>query len=382
MKEKLIRVSTIPASLSGLLTGQLKFMSNYFEVIGVSSKGNNNQLNFLKEQEGIRVESVEMSRNIDPLNDLISIYRLYKLFKREKPYIVHSITPKAGLLSMIAAYFAKVPHRLHTFTGLIFPTKKGLLQKILIFTDRLLCFCATNIYPEGQGVKNDLKNFNITSKALKIIANGNVNGINLNYFDPNLYNQTYKKELKEKLSINEHDFVFISLGRLVSDKGINELVATFQKLNTLYPNTKLLLVGDYETELDPLNKATLKHIEENVNIINTGWVKDVRPYFAISDILTFPSYREGFPNVVLQAGAMGLPSIVTDISGSNEIIIEGENGTIIPVKDTETLYNKMLAFYEKTIPVNSETCRALIASRYQQQVVWSALLEEYNALKN
>src|SRR5690606_13135015 len=140
--------------------------------------------------------------------------------------------------------------------------------------------------------------------------------------------------------------------------------------------------GPLETELDPLSPETLKAIETNVNIISVGFQKDVRPYFAISDCLTFPSYREGFPNVVMQAGAMGLPSIVSNINGCNEIIEEGANGIIVPVKNTEALQQameKMITdkpFYEKL----KTNARAMIKSRYEQKVVWNALLEEYSSL--
>ncbi|MFD0836302.1 glycosyltransferase family 4 protein [Mariniflexile aquimaris] len=378
-KKKLIRVSTVPLSLSGLLTGQLKFMSDYFEVIGVSSN-RTNQLDIVHKQEGIRTIPVDMYRQISPIKDLMAIWELYKVFKREKPFIVHSITPKAGLLSMVAAKFAGVPHRLHTFTGLIFPYKTGVLQKILIFTDKILCACATNIYPEGKGVENDLKAYHITSKPLNVIGNGNVNGIDLDFYSTQHYNEDFKRVLKKDLQINTDDYVFVFVGRLVRDKGINELVSVFNKLNEEVKNIKLLLVGDYEATLDPLDADTLQSISDNKNIITTGWVDDVRPYFAISNCLTFPSYREGFPNVVLQAGAMGLPCIVTDISGCNEIIIEGQNGIIIPVKDKSLLYEHMLSIYQKKIQFNPVTCRELIASRYEQSLLWRAVLNEYNRL--
>lgn len=379
MKEKLIRVSTIPVSLSGLLTGQLKFMSNHFEVIGVSSNGMN-QLDKVRKQEGVKTIPVEMCRQIAPLKDLKSLCKLYLVFKKEKPFIVHSITPKAGLLTMIAAKLAGVPHRLHTFTGLIFPTKTGLFQKILIFTDRLLCYCATKIYPEGEGVKTNLIAYKITSKPLKIIGNGNVNGININYFSPSLFDQDSKSNLKQKFNIKKEDFVFVFMGRLVKDKGINELVSVFTQLTKEVEHVKLLLIGGYEEKLDPLEEETIYLINNNQHIITTGWVDDVRPYFAISDVLTFPSYREGFPNVVMQAGAMGLPSIVTNISGCNEIIIEGENGTIIQPKNKTQLFEKMTQISKKEVLFDTKICRELITTRYEQKILWEAVLKEYQSL--
>ncbi len=177
---KIIRTSTVPISLNILLKGQLKFLAQFFTVIGVSGDGQD--LEEVEKREGIKTYPIEMERGISPVKDLVSLYRLYLLFKVEKPQIVHSITPKAGLLTMLAGKMAGVPIRMHTFTGLIFPTRKGLVQKLLIKMDKLLCWSATNIYPEGKGVKDDLIKYKITSKPLKVLANGNVNGIDLDYF--------------------------------------------------------------------------------------------------------------------------------------------------------------------------------------------------------
>ena len=418
-KIKIIRTTTVPISLNVLLKGQLKFLAEYFNVVGISSKGKD--LETVNHREGIVTVAVDMERGISPLKDVVSLFKLYRQFKKQKPLLVHSITPKAGLLSMLAGKMAGVPIRMHTFTGLIFPTAKGLKQNILIKTDQLLCWAATNVYPEGNGVKNDLINYNITLKPLKVLANGNVNGIDTNYFNPNQIQVSQKIQLKQQLGISENHFVFIFVGRLVGDKGINELVEAFLKFpissngvenskipvsssgsenakktvssigveNSKIPvsssgaeNCKLLLVGPLETELDPLKEETLKEIETNPNIISVGFQKDVRPYFSISDCLVFPSYREGFPNVVIQAGAMGLPSIVSNINGCNEIITEGKNGTIIPVKDAEALkiaMQKMIAdkqYYQAL----KQNARPMIQSRYEQSVVWNALLEEYNSL--
>jgi glycosyltransferase involved in cell wall biosynthesis len=295
--------------------------------------------------------------------------------------MVHSITPKAGLLTMTAGFFAGVPIRIHTFTGLIFPSKTGLLKQLLILMDKLLCKFATHIYPEGNGVKQDLIDFGITSKPLKVIANGNVNGIDTDYFNKKNLSELENQTLKNTLGINSDDFVFIFVGRLVGDKGINELIAAFKIFNTA-DNIKLLLVGPLEQELDPLSKDTLQEIKANKNIISVGFQKEVRSYFAIADALVFPSYREGFPNVVLQAGAMNLPCIVTDINGSNEIIVDGINGVIIPTKNSVALFEAMdklkneHAFKEKL----QKNTREMIVSRFEQKFVWESLLEEYKRI--
>ena len=376
--KKLFRTSTIPLSLNVLLQGQLKFLSQNFAITAISGSGKD--LEEVKRREGVSVYEIEMQRQISPLKDFISLLSLYFYFRKEKPQIVHSITPKAGLLSMLAAKLAGVPVRMHTFTGLIFPSRTGIMQKLLIKMDQVLCWAATNIYPEGKGVKNDLIKFNITSKPLKIIANGNVNGIDTSFFNRENVSDDEKRILKDKLGVLDSDFVFIFVGRLVKDKGTNELVEAFSNLKS--HNLKLLLVGPFEQELDPLLPETLAEIEQNKNIITVGFQKDVRPYFAISDALVFPSYREGFPNVVMQAGAMELPSIVSDINGCNEIIVNEKNGVIIPVKNTITLQEEMQRLMSDKIRYEflKKNSRSMILSRYSQELVWNELLKEYQHL--
>ena len=180
------------------------------------------------------------------------------------------------------------------------------------------------------------------------------------------------------------DFVFVFVGRLVGDKGINELVAAFDKLLNIdtTKSIKLLLVGPYEDQLAPLELKTLRAIQSNKNIIATGYKDDVRPFLAVSNVFVFPSYREGFPNVVMQAGAMGLPSIVTDINGCNEIIHKGINGIIIPVKDVKAIYQAMMTLISDKSYYNKlqNKSRQMIVNKYSQLELWNAQLKEYNRL--
>lgn len=375
--KKLIRTATVAMSLDILLKGQLAYLNQKFEVIAVS--GQDAYLETVAKREGVKTVAVSMSRSISPIKDMVSLLKLYFLFRREKPYIVHSITPKAGLLSMTAAYFARVPVRIHTFTGLIFPSKTGVLQRILIVMDKLVCFFATTIYPEGNGVKNDLIRYNITKKPLHIIANGNVNGIDVDYFHPNSVSEIEKETLRKELDFLETDFVYVFVGRLVKDKGINELIEAFEVLSHNNKAVKLLLVGPFESDLDPLKESTVQAIESNRSIVSVGFQNDIRPYLAVSNCLVFPSYREGFPNVVLQAGAMNLPSIVSNINGCNEIIQDAKNGIIIPVKDSVGILNAMQLLYNDInfYHILKANSRPQIVALYEQKIVWEALVEEY-----
>jgi glycosyltransferase involved in cell wall biosynthesis len=380
MKPKLIRTSTVAMSLDLLLKGQLAFLSENYNVIAVSGK--DSHLETVANRERVPTINVSMSRKISLVKDFISLINLYLLFKKEKPLIVHSITPKAGLLSMVAAYFAGVPIRVHTFTGLVFPTKSGAMKQLLVAMDRILCKCATNVYPEGEGVKRDLIQYRITTKPLKVVANGNINGIDLEYFNPENVSEIELIKLRTSLGIQRTDFVYIFIGRLVADKGINELIAAFSKLTKQKNNIKLLLVGQLEQELNPISKTTLIDIQYNSDIISTGYQDVVREYLALADAFVLPSYREGFPNVLLQAGAMGLPSIVTNINGCNEIIINNYNGIIIPVKNELTIFDAMQLLLEDELLYYSlhSNARKGIENRFDQQVVWKATLEEYKRI--
>lgn len=380
MKKKIIRVSTVPESLETFCKGQLKWLSGSYEVVAVSSPLP--ELEIIRERECVRTVAVPMERHISLWKDLKALVRMVRVLHREKPYLVHSMTPKAGLISMLAAWFCRVPVRMHTYTGLVFPTATGMTRTVLIWMDRLLCFCATYINPEGKGVAEDLKKFKITSKPLHIIGNGNVRGVDLKYWNPDCYDRVEGDGVvsRESLGFAGDDFVFVFVGRLVGDKGINELVRAFTGLRS--SKSKLLLVGSYENQLDPLEAQTMSEIETNPDIKTTGSQKDVRPYYAISDVFVSPSYREGFPNTVLEAGAMGLPCIVTDINGSNEIVQQGENGVIVPPRNAEALLSAMQNFMESSDDVShlASRSREMIAERFEQQFIWKELLKTYNEL--
>jgi glycosyltransferase involved in cell wall biosynthesis len=380
---KLVRITTIPESLSILLEGQLKYMSDYYDVTAISSGGD--KLIDVKKDEGVDIFPLELTRRITPYKDFMAVIRLYNFLKKEKPFIVHTHTPKAGVVGMIASKFAGVPHRLHTIAGLPLMETEGLKRKILIFVEKMTYACATKVYPNSKGLFDFIiKEKFTTQKKLKIIGNGSSNGIDTKYFNPDLFDNNDQKKLKKDLKIEENDFVFIFVGRIVKDKGINELLSAFNKLSLQNKYSKLLLVGSYESELDPISEKSMSIIRENKAVVSVGFQKDVRPFFAISDVLTFPSYREGFPNVVMQACAMETPCIVTNINGSNEIIKDGLNGNIIPIKNEEFLFDKMKMYIENPNHVLrlKKNIRKIIQSKYERSFVCEALLKEYKKLEN
>ncbi len=380
-KPKLIRITTVPVSLDKLLEGQLAFMKEYFNILAVSS--DKNYLEKIGLREGVNTYTIELTRKITPVKDIRALYKMYRLFLKEKPFIVHTHTPKAGTIGMVAAWLANVPHRLHTIAGLPLLETKGIKRYILTAVEKATYACATDIYSNSYGLyKIILDNNFLSPNKIKVLGHGSSNGINLSFFNPRLFDSKFKKKIKDKFNIQENDYVFIYVGRVVKNKGINELVRAFSELQLIYRDIKLLLVGTFENDLDPLSEYTYNQIQINKNIIYTGYQTDVRPFLAIAKLFVFPSYREGFPNVVMQAGAMGLPSIVTDINGCNEIIKNKKNGIIIPPKNAEILKGKMeLLLLDKNLyRTLQKNTRKMIASRYQQQLIWDELLCEYRKL--
>ena len=380
-KTKIIRTATVPLSLDLFCRGLLKDLSKEYEVIALSSPLP--ELESISKREGVRTIAVPMERKIAPLKDLVSLVRLIRVFRKEKPRMVHSITPKAGLLSMMAAWAAGVPVRVHTFTGLIFPYEKGWKHWLLRFTDKMTAACATHVVPEGEGVKDDLIRFGITRKPLRVLGNGNVRGIDLDYYLCTPEIKRLGRELRELLEIPEKAFTFLYVGRFDRDKGLGELVNAFYRLNSRYPDTHLLMVGEEEKDGGGLPDKVRSMIDMHPGIHSSGsWLIDVRPWYAAADALVHPSYREGFPNVVLEAGAMGLASIVTDINGSREIILEGQNGVIIPPHDAEALYREMSSFVRdrKRVQDMASMARSLVSIRFEQQYVRRCLADYYKEI--
>ena len=376
MKKKVIRTATIPLSLKTFLNGSIELMMDKYDLVLISSP--EEELSELHEKYGVKTIGVSMERRMSIVKDVKSLFSLIKVFSKEKPFMVHSMTPKAGLLCMIAAWVARVPRRVHTFTGLVWPTANGLSRKILMATDKITCACATHIIPEGEGVKNDLQN-HITKKPMRVLGYGNVRGVDMDYW------KVTPEILAQSSCIKDNNkFTFVFVGRLVGDKGINELIDAFARLSSEKENVRLFLVGPTEDELDPLKPITWDRIKSIPSIVKIGpvWGDDILKYYAASDCFVFPSYREGFPNTVLEAGAMGLPSIVTDINGSREIINNGENGIIIPPKNVDELYEAMLKMLEdddmrKNMATNA---RPMIESRFEQSFVRKCLFDFYDEI--
>ena len=382
MPPKLVRITTIPLSLEKLLEGQLTFMNDHYEVTAVSAE--KERLEKYGQDNRVNSFHVEMTRAITPFMDIKAVLNLYRFLKKENPLIVHTHTPKAGIVGMLAAKMAGVPIRLHTVAGMPLMETSGSKRKILEQVEKFTYSLATRVYPNSNELKKIiLEEGFVNEEKLKVLGKGSSNGIDTAYFDPSQYSEETKADMRNHWGIPQEDLVFVFIGRLVSEKGLNELIGAFTKLEKVKGNISLLLIGPFEEELDPLLPETLRLIEEHPKIKTTGYQVDVRPFLAISDILAFPSYREGFPNVVMQAGAMGLPAIVTNINGCNEIITDGVNGIIIPVKDKTQLYKAMetLSLDDDLRMKLSSRSQEMICKNYERREFWQILLKEYKTLE-
>lgn len=379
-KPKILRITTVPISLKILLKGQQTHLSNNnFEVHCMSSEGD--EIAHIKESENIAgYHIINLGRKISPFQDLIAIWQCVKIINKLKPDIVHSYTPKAGMIGMIAAYLCRIKIRMHNITGLPLMEKSGYLKFILINIEKLIYYLSTDTYVNSVGLKNYIY-LNISTKV-KLLGNGSTNGIDSQYFKKSQLVNNQSAKIKKKYAISDLDFIWIFVGRLVKDKGISELIIAFEKFNQKYNTTKLLLIGNQEPHLDPLPDDILLKLDKNKSILKTGFQSDIRPYLNLSDCLLFPSYREGLPNVPLQAACFDLPIIATNINGCNEIIEDNFNGLLIKSKDADSLFLAMEKIYldEKLREKMQTHTRSFVVSKFDQKLVWSLLVSEYNRL--
>ncbi len=377
-KPRLLRITTAPISLKLLLRGQFTFFQQQgFDVLTVSADGIE-----VKDivAEGVPHQVVPMTRMITPIQDLICLWQLIRLIRRFKPDIVHTHTPKAGLLGMMAAWMCRVPARMHTVAGLPLMEASGVKKSILKITERITYKCASNVYPNSKGLlKYICEQLSIVNCQLSIVGKGSSNGIDSSYFSRTPELQNTASEIRKQYHIPESAVVFNFVGRVVKDKGIVELIAAFKMIRKIRVDAYLLLVGPLEQELDPLPEEVMHFIQNDAHVILAGYQNDVRPWMMASDVFVFPSYREGFPNVVMQAACLEVPCIVSDINGCNEIIEDQVNGLIVPPKDEKALYEAMqvmMADQEKRKSF-AEKSREFVSINFDQQFVWGELLKEY-----
>lgn len=375
-KEKFYITTTIAASLS-FFKGQPRKWLECYDVCALSS--DKDKLIAFAGEEGIACVHVPMKREISLWADFCCLCRFICIFIKEKPYIVHGNTPKASMLSMVAAWITCRPVRIYMCHGLRYQGAQGMLRKLLMFMEKLSCTCATHVLCVSKGVANTMLQDGLCNeKKIQVVGYGSAGGVDLEKFNP----QSVTENIREKLGISADAFVFCFIGRIVKDKGVNELVGAFDELFSFNKNTHLLIVGPYEMEQNPIDEMAFDIIKNNMHIHVVGRQADVRPFLKASDCFVLPSYREGFGMVLIEAGAMGLPCITTNITGCNEIIVPDENGTIIEPRNQKELYLVMKKWIENPSVVKkmAENARRMVEERYECHEVWNRYWDFYKSL--
>ena len=372
--KKLIIITTVPMSLATLVKGQAKYLSSYFDVKLVTSFSEKNQE--ISKDEGVELKSIDMTRQITIIKDLKALIELYKYFKNQKPDIVYTFTPKAGLLGMMASFLSRVPVRIHNVVGMPLMEATGKKFILLKFIERLTYFFSTNLFCNSFGLKKFI-NENLTKKDVKVIAQGSINGVDTEFFK-NTKTLDEQELIRDKFKIDKKDFVITFVGRIVKDKGINELIEAFINLSKKYNNLKLLLVGDYEEHLNPIKNENKILIDSLDSIITVGFQNDIRDFLSITDLFVLPSYREGLPNSLIEAGSFGIPLLATNINGCNEIIDDGITGILVEKKSAKKLEEAIDKLLEDKEFYNSIKLkvRDRIIEKYEQKYFWNELKNE------
>jgi glycosyltransferase involved in cell wall biosynthesis len=382
VKPKVLRIATVPVYMNIVLKGQLSYLNQYFDVVAATAY-DEKHYNEIGNREGVVMRTIDLHRTISPVKDLCALFQLIRLMRKEKPQLIHSHTPKAGLLGMVAGFVCNVPVRMHTVTGLPLMGATGLKKKLLVGLEKLTYALATGVYPNSHTLKEYILTNNFTRQSkLKVLLNGSTNGVDTSIFDASQIDT--KENLRSLYSITKDSFVFVFVGRIAKEKGIEELVSAFVALTKEFHGQKLqlLMIGKFERQYGLLKPEIEKFIENHSDIITPGRFDDVRPFYKLADVFVLPSYREGFPNAVLEAGAMGIPSIVTNINGCNEIIVNEKNGLIIPVQDEKALLEAMKimltndAGYQNMKMVS----RSNVVDKYARKNMLEALKIEYEDL--
>jgi glycosyltransferase involved in cell wall biosynthesis len=344
---KLVYIVTVPMTAKAFMRGHLKYMVDKgYDVTLISSP--EPELLEIAQQESISTIGIKIEREISVWADLVSIWQLYWTLVKLKPDIVNASTPKAGLLGIIAAWLARVPTRIYFLRGLRLETANGFKKFILLTTEKIASACATSIVPVSQSLRNTYIEQKLApTEKLVMVGGGSSNGVDPKVFLPSDDTISNAQRIKQELKILESAQVVGFVGRLTKDKGIVELVEAFREAQETVSNIHLLLIGWLE-DGDPVPSNIIKEIESNPAIISVGFIKNTSSYYPVFDILAFPSYREGFPNVPLEAALSSIPTIGFNATGTIDAVQDGITGVIVPLGNTDRLAQALIMLLTDT----------------------------------
>jgi glycosyltransferase involved in cell wall biosynthesis len=333
-KNKIAFIVATPITANAFMLLHFEYLSRHFEVYLIANFNDNSSINFSSPFVKA-TKNIPIQRNISIFKDIKALFLLISYLKKEKFDAIHTITPKAALIGILAAKIVGIKVRTHIFTGQIWHTKTGLFKIILKLIDKFIVFCATNILVDGQSQRK----FLIQNKIIKpsnslVLGKGSISGVDTNKFVPNLdTKQKYRDELRLT-----NEIVFLFLGRLNTDKGILDLAKAFIKLNIDFPEARLVFIGPDEEQMQKKIEILTNN---NKAIIFCG--STTKPYEALqlADVFCLPSYREGFGTSVIEASLLEKPIICSDTYGLMETIVEGYTGLRHKVADVASIYEQM-----------------------------------------
>lgn len=375
---KLVHIVTAPISARVLLKGQLEYLcSRGFDVTVIAAPGDS--LQAIADSDGVNTWAVPMQREVYVWRDWVSLWRLYRALRKLKPDIVNASTAKAGFLGMLAAWLARVPVRVYTLRGLRSETLSGIKCCIFNIAQWIASACAQRVICISTSVREVAISLGLTTaKKAVVLAAGSSNGLDAERFLATGETLDKSRTLREQLGIPEKASVIGFVGRLTRDKGIMELLDAFDNILETLPQTCLLLVGPFE-EGDPIPPNYARRLQTHPKVVLTGYVMDTAPYYHLMDVLAFPSFREGFGNVVLEAGAAGIPVVGCRVTGVVDAVVDGVTGILIPAGDVSALADALVTYLqnpELRRKHGQAGCERALRD-FRQEVIWEALCQEY-----
>lgn len=376
---KICFIATVPFHLVIQLRNQVEYLRKIgMKIVLVSSEGPEwSEIELDRDLSNI---IVEISRLINPWKDLFAFIYLLRILRRYKFDIVHSNTPKAGLLTSIAAFIARVPIRLHTWTGQPWVTLKGHMRWISRLADKIIGILNTRCYADSKSQRQFLVDERIiASKKIAVISHGSLAGIDLSRFNPEKWSLFEKQQLRQELSISPDSRVIIFIGRITRDKGISELISAFRGLLHLGYDVDLLLVGPFDQDRGGVDTIDFSDIKQCPRIHYVGYTECPEHYLSISDIYCLPSYREGFGTTVIEAAAMGIPAVGTHINGLIDAIANGETGILVTSHDDLSLLEALRQLLDNPDLVYQmgKAARQRCIKQFDANIVNKKVAEEY-----
>jgi glycosyltransferase involved in cell wall biosynthesis len=376
---RLIHLTTVGMSLR-FLCGQPRYMGwRGLEVQAISSPGVD--LDEFAEREGVQAYAVPMERRLRPLRDLVALFRIWRILRIVRPCVVHAHTPKAGLLGMMAAWFARVPVRIYHLHGLEYLDRTGVLRLLLRFADRTACALANRVLCVSRSNRAiAIADGICPAEKIRVLLSGTVNGVDTERFSPP--DADSKHAARAALGLSDQGFVVGFVGRVVREKGIVELADAWRILREEFPDLRLLIVGQHERQGDPAAREAMERLASDRRVIFTGLEWETPPLYAAMDVLVLPTYREGFGVAALEAAAMGLPAIATRIPGCVDAVMDGMTGTLVPPHDGPSLAGAIRTYRmnPELRRLHGRVGRMRVLAQFRQEALWAATGDEYLAL--